>query len=488
LAEIDHSVPVPVYYQLKLLIKRQIESGELRPGDKIPTEAELCARHKISRTPVRQAMLELTREGVLTRKAGRGTFVVPVAKQVINLRATLPDERWQWPLIRAAHLWNEANDQKEINLSFTVVPLTSLHDQLSLSVAQGKAPDISLLDSVWVAEFAHRRYLCSLEELDSTQAAEIRDGTYSSLLMANSYRGDQYAVPTNADATVLWYRRDWLEAEGLTPPTDWNQLVSIGQHFRQPRVRSRFHLGPYPLTFAGGRVGGETTTYQLLPILWSFGGDLISDGKVLLDSEATGHAMRFLRSLVQEEKIVAPTVVENTWDSSWRALALGEAALALGGTYENYMIQSAGGWDADQFLDHVGLVSVPGGPRGKPAVVVGCMTYGIYRQSRHPLEALALLKLARTTQILKPFSLQTGQHPAKISVTQAIQPEEDGFLSRTAVLFAQGRSRPSLPTYDRVSAQFQEMAEFCLSGTLTVAAAVRRAAERVSAITDLPLA
>lgn len=488
MAEIDHSIPVPVYYQLKLLIRGQIESGELRPGDKVPTEAELCERHQISRTPVRQAMLELTREGVLTRKAGKGTFVAPVATQVVTLHVAVPDARWQWPLMKAAHLWNEAHEQKEINLAFTVVPLETLHDQLSLAVAQGQAPDISLLDSVWVAEFAHRRYLYSLEELDPTGAAEIRDGLYPSLLMANSYRGDQYSVPTNADATVLWYRRDWLASEHLSPPTNWSELLAVCQHFRQPTVRRRYQLGPYPLTFAGGRASGETTTYQLLPVLWSTGGDLIADGKVVLDSEATRRALRFLRSLVKEEKVVTPAVVDHSWDSTWRALAQGEVALALGGTYENYMIQSASSWDVTQFLEHVDLVPVPGGPEGGPAVLVGCMTYGIYRQSSHPLEALDLLKLARTVQILKPFSLQTGQHPAELSVMQAIQPEEDVFLGRTTALFAPGRSRPSLPTYDRVSAQFQEMTELCLSGRLPVTAAVRRAAERISAITDLPLA
>lgn len=488
MAEIDQSIPVPVYYQLKLHIKKQIEAGKLLPGDKVPTEAELCERYQISRTPVRQALVELMREGVLTRKAGKGTFVTPETRQVITLRVTVSDERWQWPLIKAAQLWNEAHDQKEIKLTFTVVPLVTLHDQLSLAVAQGQAPDISLLDSVWVAEFADRRYLYSLEELDATGAAEIRDSIYSSLLLANSYRGDQYAVPTNADATVLWYRRDWFAAEGLSPPTNWSELVAVSQHFRQPKIRRRYQLGPYPLTFAGGRASGETTTYQLLPILWSSGGDLIADGKVALDSEATYRALRFLKSLVQEEKVVAPAVVEHSWDSTWRALAQGEVALALGGTYENYLIQSASGWDGTQFLEHLDLVSVPGGEGGGPAVLVGGMTYGIYRQSQHPMEALALLRLARTTQILKPFSLQTGQHPAKLSVKQAIQPEEDGFLSRTAVLFAQGRSRPSLPTYDRVSTQFQEMVELCLSGRLPVTLAARRAAERISAITDLPIA
>ena len=88
--EIDHTSPIPLYYQLKLLIQKQIENGSLAPGQRIPTEAELCQRFHISRTPVRQALLELVREGMLTRVAGRGTFVTPVERKTLLLQVIVP--------------------------------------------------------------------------------------------------------------------------------------------------------------------------------------------------------------------------------------------------------------------------------------------------------------------------------------------------------------------------------------------------------------
>lgn len=488
MTEIDHTSPIPLYYQLKQLLQQQILTGKLQPGDQIPTEAELCRRYRISRTPVRQALLELVREGLLTRTVGRGTFVTPVERKTLHVQVTVPDERWQWPLQEAARLWNETYAESVIRLTFTTVPLGELHDHLSLVVAQGKAPDISILDSVWVAEFARRRYLCSLTELDAAWVQEVGDGFYASLRVANSYRGEQYAVPTNADAAILWYRRDWLAAEGLQPPATWDELVQVGAHFRRPEVRARYELGAYPFIFAGGRAAGETTTYQLLPLLMSTGGDVIHHDQVVLDSPATRRTLHFLHRLVHEEKLTSPSVIAAAWDDTWRALALGKVALALGGTYENFLIQSAGGWDTATFLERVGFVPVPAGPHGSPATLAGGMTYGVYRQSAHPQEALGLLKLALTPPILKTFSLQTGQNPAYIPVTETIQPGEDAFLERTAPLFAVARSRPSLPAYDRVSAQFQEMVELCLSGQLSAETAARRAAERIAGITGLPLA
>lgn len=487
MTEIDHTSPIPLYYQLKLLIQKQIEDGSLPPGQRIPTEAELCQRFHISRTPVRQALLELVREGMLTRVAGRGTFVTPVEQKTLLLQVIVPDARWQWLLEEAARLWNETQLHTIVKLALATVPLDELHDHLSLAVAQGKAPDISVLDSVWVAEFARRRYLCSLAELDAGWIEEVGGGFYVSLRLANSYRGEQYAVPTNADAAVLWYRRDWLAAEGFEPPASWDELARVGRHFRQPEVRARYGLGAYPFIFAGGRAAGETTTYQLLPLLMATGGDVIAHEQVVLDSPASRRTLDFLKRLVHEEKLASPAVVSASWDSTWRALARGEVALALGGTYENFLIQSAAGWDTAAFLERVGFVPLPAGPGGAPATLVGGMTYGIYRQSAHPQEALGLLKLALTPSILKAFSLQTGQNPAYIPVTEMIRPDEDAFLERTAPLFAAAGSRPSLPAYDRVSAQFQEMVEVALTGELSVAAAVRRAAERIAGITGLRL-
>ncbi|MDR7475933.1 MAG: GntR family transcriptional regulator [Armatimonadota bacterium] len=66
---------LPLYYQLAESLRAQIVSGTWKPGDKIPTETELCQEFKLSRTTVRQAIQALVYEGLLTRQQGRGTFV-----------------------------------------------------------------------------------------------------------------------------------------------------------------------------------------------------------------------------------------------------------------------------------------------------------------------------------------------------------------------------------------------------------------------------
>lgn len=64
-----------LYLQLYEILKKKIESQEWKAGTQIPTEEQLCNMFKISRATVRNAILELVRQGYLIRQQGRGTFV-----------------------------------------------------------------------------------------------------------------------------------------------------------------------------------------------------------------------------------------------------------------------------------------------------------------------------------------------------------------------------------------------------------------------------
>lgn len=491
MTSIDRNTPVPAYYQLKQLLKEQILSGELPPGDQIPTEEVLCARYNLSRTPVRQALKELVVEGLLTRTAGRGTFVTqPEASDessVTTIRVVVSDERWCEPLQQATIRWNELHPHESMELDFTMMPLHGLRSYLIEAVGSGQAPDISLLDSVWVAEFANRHYLRSLCEIDPDWIAKHEGDFSPALLAGNQYNNTLYSVPITADMTVIWYRRDWLTAEGLVPPTTWEELVAVGRHFRHPSVRTRYGLGAHPLVLVGGRHGGETTTYQLLPFLWSAGGDLIHDNQVVLDSPGTQQALAFLTSLVQTEELASPRVVNYAWDESARTFARGDAALAVGGTYESFFIRSLAKWDEATFQEKVGFVSIPAPSGRSTATLVGGMCYVIYRQSRLPTEALALLDIAIQDEILGPFSLRTTHHPPRITTANKLAQTENGFLAQAASLSTIARARPSIPDFANVSLQFQDLVENCMAGRWSVEQSVSRTAEIIAAITGLPL-
>ncbi|WP_082310467.1 winged helix-turn-helix domain-containing protein [Nonomuraea sp. SBT364] len=72
---LDREGPVPIYKQVADLIREQIERGELKAGDPVPSEARLEKDYEIARTTARRVARELREQGMAYTIQGEGTFV-----------------------------------------------------------------------------------------------------------------------------------------------------------------------------------------------------------------------------------------------------------------------------------------------------------------------------------------------------------------------------------------------------------------------------
>ncbi len=72
---IEQNHAMPLYQALIESILAKIESGEFKPGERLPSESELCKLYEVGRNTVRHALSELVSQGVLTTVHGVGTFV-----------------------------------------------------------------------------------------------------------------------------------------------------------------------------------------------------------------------------------------------------------------------------------------------------------------------------------------------------------------------------------------------------------------------------
>ncbi len=76
---------LPIYVQIRDALIERIQSGELKPGMRIPSERELVAEYRVSRMTVRQALTDLVNRGLAERIRGNGTYVAePKVEQVLN--------------------------------------------------------------------------------------------------------------------------------------------------------------------------------------------------------------------------------------------------------------------------------------------------------------------------------------------------------------------------------------------------------------------
>jgi GntR family transcriptional regulator len=74
-AGVHRHSPTPLHHQIKVAVLQGIEQGWLRPGSQLPRERRIAEALGVSLAPVRQAMVDLTKEGYVDRTRGKGTFV-----------------------------------------------------------------------------------------------------------------------------------------------------------------------------------------------------------------------------------------------------------------------------------------------------------------------------------------------------------------------------------------------------------------------------
>ena len=471
---IDPGSPIPLYYQLKTLLLEDIVSGAYPPGERLPTEHELCEIYGISRTPARRALTELANEGVILRARRRGTTVnphwVPRHAGRDELRLVITDAEW------ADRIRSGPPDQPAVNVA--VVGYAEMRHALTSAVAEGRAPDLALIDEVWIADFADAGFLLPLDELDpSWVRREFERDFVAAFVAGRRVDGHVYAVPEELNVGGLWCRRDMLDAASSTVPKTWEELSDLALRLK-PLMRSNQRV----LAMPGGHRAEETSTYCLLTVLASNGASVINGG-VSLDSGAAVEALRFLRSFVEAE-LMAAEVVTYSWTRCPQLLGSGRVAMTIGGSYEAEMIADAAGITLEQVPEHFVFAPFPGGPRGAPATLAGGMAYVIFRQTSDPAGALRLLEHIVTTERLAERAHGRPAIPPRRSAIDLLS-EESPFMQQAAALFETAVIRPGIPDYHLVSTQLQNMLEAVLTGRHGPAAAAERTAEIVAAITGL---
>jgi DNA-binding transcriptional regulator YhcF (GntR family) len=83
---VDPASAWPLSAQLAQLLRELIRTGQLSPGDRVPSEPQLARDYSVSRDTAQRALAMLADEGLITRRRGVGS-IVAVAEHVTEVRA-----------------------------------------------------------------------------------------------------------------------------------------------------------------------------------------------------------------------------------------------------------------------------------------------------------------------------------------------------------------------------------------------------------------
>lgn len=120
-----------LYQQIVSQIQELIVSGELEPGDKLPTEQQLTEQFGVSRTVVREAVKALAEKELLRVKHGKGVYVVAPSEETLQESMLLLFRASKRPL----HALLEAREILEVEIAGLAAARATHEDKQSLREA-----------------------------------------------------------------------------------------------------------------------------------------------------------------------------------------------------------------------------------------------------------------------------------------------------------------------------------------------------------------
>lgn len=88
----EFKAALPIYLQVMMMIKRDIVTGELQLGAKMPSVRDMALQFTINPNTVSRVYRELEQEGICFTKRGMGTFVTEEKEKVEQLKEEMAQE------------------------------------------------------------------------------------------------------------------------------------------------------------------------------------------------------------------------------------------------------------------------------------------------------------------------------------------------------------------------------------------------------------
>lgn len=352
----------------------------------------------------------------------------------------------------------------------TLPATTDEQHQFYVINLEGRSSDFDVLsmDVIWVPEFARAGWLRDLSHMLSEKD---KDDFFPGPMQAVTYKDRVYAIPWYIDAGVLYYRKDLLEKYGFSPPQTWQELVRIAQF-----IISR-EDGLYGFIWQGKQYEGLVC--NALEYLWSNEGDVLKDGKAVIDSPENIYALSFMRDLIAKYKITPPLVTTAIEEPTRHIFGSGKAVFMRNWPYAWNIFEKEG----SPVRGKVGVAPLPSFRKGISASTLGGWQLGINRYSKHPDAAERFVKFLSSEEAQKTLSITIGYKPSRKSLYKDRDLiKEQPFIAGLYEIFLNARPRPVSPYYMMMSQVLQPEFSAAISGIKTPEESLKSAQRQIEHI------
>jgi multiple sugar transport system substrate-binding protein len=344
-------------------------------------------------------------------------------------------------------------ENPDATVKVTAIPWEAAHDKIANAIASGKTPDVSLIGTTWMGEFAQAGGLEPTPE-GLVDSGDFFDGAWGSTEVGNT----SYGVPWYVETRVLYYRTDLARKAGWSEaPQSWDELKKFAQDLeKKAGVKYGLNLPP-----------GQTGSWQtMLPFAWSNGASLTNDDgtKYTIDSPQMKEALEYYKSFFDEGLSPTHTLDAGELESGF---ANGTYGSFISGPWHTGLVEDAG-VKQDQYA----VAPLPGKDSAPGTSFVGGGDLAVFSDSDNKDGAWKLVKWLSEPQVQQDFYEAVGDLPSVKAAWESGKLADDPQLQVFGEQLKNTVAPPSVPTWEQVAAVIDSDVEKATKGATPIDQAI----------------
>lgn len=344
------------------------------------------------------------------------------------------------------------------------VQYDQLHQKLVTAAAGESLPDVVRSDIIWVPELADLGVLVPLDQA-MPDFEKLAEQTYDGPLATNKWQDSYYGLPLTTNTKVMLYNEQALDEAGVGVPETFDDLRASA-----PKVAE---TGNYLLAEA------DAAGWQVLPYIWSNGGDITDEDITTSDGYLNGpksvEAVELLVDLYEQQALPKLILGGGGGTNTFEGLAKGMYATIVDGPWAFPIIEG-------QFKDfEMKTAPMPHGDGESTSVVGG--------------ENLVITQASENKQLAAEFTRYMLSEEAQLAMAEAgqisvleslsdkmveIEPSYEEYMNQLQT----ARPRPPTPAWTKIDEIIRKQVQLAVRGDMTAQEAMDEAVAQIDPLLE----
>jgi multiple sugar transport system substrate-binding protein len=364
---------------------------------------------------------------------GAGLLALTLAAQAGTVRVTIAEySKGTGPYFEeAAKAFEAANPDTKIQIE--VVPWDELQQKLTTDISAGANADLSIIGTRWLLDFVSQGIVTPL---DSYVTPEFKGRFIETFLSPSVMDGKVYGLPIAASARAMYYNKDIFSKAGVTEaPKTWDEMNAAAEKIKASGG------GVFPFGMQGKEIETDVYFYYAM---WSYGGEIVKDGKSGLDSQAAMEAAKLYKGFL-DAGLTQPGVTSYSREDVQNLFKQGKVATVITAPFLSNQIKA----EAPKL--NYGVAPIPAGPGGDRGTYGVTDSIVLFENSKVKDEAWKFLDFLFTTEQRIKFDKVEGFLP--VNKEEAADPyfAENADLKVFASLLPNARFAPVITGWEEIA-------------------------------------